>query len=170
VLCIVDSDLLVASAAVFIMLGLGLILVGVPNGTPVDGGDSEPVYSVDGSIVVAGTSDGAEIKGNSFTYTTTESPWSFSFIGPNSDLAWTGAEDVDVSIKMIDQETGEVVDRYRETIDELPATEQETVDFGFNRKPAGSYRMVFDINFECTFITYGCNNVDSFETVVEVPK
>lgn len=153
------------------MLGLALLLVGGTGGTPIDGGDDgEPVYSVDGSIVVAGTSDGAQIEGNSFTYSTTESRWGFSFLGPNSDLAWTGAEDVDVSIEMIDQESGEVVDRYRETIDELPATEEQTVDFGFDQKPAGSYRMVFDINFECTFITYGCDNVDSFETVVEVPK
>jgi len=169
---LVDNDILLFTASLAVLIGLGFALVGVPvdGANPIIGGNNgEPVYNLDGSIIIAGTSDGAEIKSNSFQYDTSESAFQFSVVGPGSDLAWTGAENVDVDIEMIDTESGDVVDRYRTTIDELPATEQETVDFEFNRKPAGEYRMVFDINFECTFITYGCNNVDSFETVVEVP-
>jgi len=131
--------------------------------------NDNPKYNLNGNVVISGTSDGAEIRGNSFDYTTTKSTFGFSFLGPNTNLAFTGAEDVDVNIVMKDSEDN-IVDRYTETIQELPATDEQTVDFSFPRKEAGEYTLEFDINFECTFITYGCDNVDSFETTVEVPK
>lgn len=151
-----------------VILGLSTVVLGVDTPNVINDKD-DPKYNLDGSIVLAGTSDGAEIRGNSFDYTTLESTFGFNFLGPNTDLAFTGAEDVDVSIVMKNSQ-GEVVDRYTETIEELPATQEETVDFSFPRKEPGKYTLEFNINFECTFITYGCDNVDSFKTSVEVPR
>lgn len=120
--------------------------------------------------MVTGTSSGAAIKGNSFNYRTSESLLSLNVLGPSSDLAFTGAENVDVTIKLRDKETNQVVDRTETEIKELPATSEETVDFKFSRVPVGDYEMIFDIDFECTFLTIGCENQDSYTADVLVPK
>jgi len=164
----VDTDIILFSAIVLLTLGISSIALGaeLPGGV---GDGSEAKYNVEGSIVLDGTTDGAQIIGSSFTYDTPQSAFGLSFLGPSSDLSFTGAENVDVSILLRNSE-GTVVDRTTKTIEELPATEQERVDFRFPRKPAGEYTIEFDANFECTIITYGCTNTDSFETVVEVPR
>lgn len=163
-----DSDILLFSAIVLLIVGGSSIAFGaeLPGGV---GDGSEAKYNVEGSITLEGTSDGAQILGNSFSYDTPQSALGLSFVGPNSDLSFTGAENVDVSILMRNSD-GQVVDRTTKTIEELPVTDQETVDFRFPRKPSGDYTLEFDANFECTLITYGCTNTDSFETSVEVPR
>ena len=145
----------------------GMVLgVEAPDIAP---GDSEPKYNIDGSFVVAGTTDGAEIQSSSFDYDTTESRFGFSFIGPDSSLAFGGADNVDVNMRLINDE-GVTFDRYSTNIGDIDTTGQKTVDFEFSRKPAGSYTLEADLQFECTAITYQCDNVDNFSTGLEVPR
>lgn len=149
--------------------------MGVPSpGTGNDiipgGDDSPPKYTVKGSMVIEGTTGGAAFKPSSFNYETKESLLSFSFVGPSPDLSFTGAENVDVRMTLVDKKSGTVVGRQRHSIDELPAKSEEAVDFKFSRVPQGDYRLEFDTNFECTFLTYDCENQDSYTADVLVPR
>lgn len=156
----ITAFILLSAAAVTLILGLG----SENKSNPISG---EPTYTIDGQIVIAGSGEGATIKDKTFQYQTPESILSLSILQPNS-LSFTGAENLDAEITLI--KNGQVIDRYTETIDELPLGEEQTIDFKFGRKPAGTYTVQTNINFECTLITLNCQNSDSFQRQITVPK
>ena len=161
------SDILIM-AGFFVLAGAVITLIlslgGGDTNNPISG---QPTYTIDGQVVLAGSGDGATIKEDTFQDQTRESILSLSVLGPES-LSFTGAENLDAQIKLI--KNGQIVDRYTETIQELPLGEEQTLDFKFGRKPAGTYTVQTNINFECTLITLSCKNSDSFETQITVPK
>lgn len=131
--------------------------------------NNEPSFNIEGSMILSGTGSGAEIKDGTFDYDTRETTFSLSFIQPDSsDLSFTGAENLDVEVKLV--KDGRVIDRYSENIEKLPLGEEQTIDFNFGKKPAGVYKLNAGISFECTFVTLNCQNSDSISTQIDVPK
>lgn len=162
------SDIITISAFSLIAIAAVLFILGLGNGDNTNPISGEPTYTVDGEFIITGNSEGANIKQDTFQYTTRESLTSFSFISPDSNFAFTGAENLDVTVKLVQK--GRIVDRYTENIEKLPLGEEDTIDFKFGRKPAGTYTVEGTIDFECTLITYGCTNSDSFQQQITVPK
>jgi hypothetical protein len=163
-------------------LGLGIFLVftgvalavsGVdtPGTNPIDfGGNQEPRYDLTAEVKLTSSNEGAEFIDDSFNYETEESGFLGKFIGPSSNLALTGAEDVEVTYKLRRQDGVVVARKTDRNIGNINVFQTKDLTFEAGNLVAGTYDLEIVAEYECASLTTGCDNTDSVTEEVVIPK
>lgn len=135
------------------------------------GTEVEEKYDVSTSIRVEATDVNAVLNEGSFEYETSPaSPWSLSLIGFDRDLAFGGANDVELGFQLENSDGVTVADG-SQYIGELGIIQSETVEFGVDNRPTGDYTVKYELSYKPDFgVDEGVEQVKTLEKEIRVPR
>lgn len=130
-----------------------------------------PKYDVSTSIVVQATDVNAKLNEGSFQYETEKTcAYCLSVIGFDRDLAFGGANDVELNFQMVNSDDQLVADGSK-YIGELGVMQTETVEFDVDNRPTGDYTVKYELVYTPDFgVSEGVEQVKTLEKNIRVPK
>lgn len=153
--------------------GISLCDIPVVSQFPSDcGTEVAEKYDLDTEITVQATDANAVFNEQSFEYTTTKSTSfdGFSFLGPQSNLAFGGANDVTLDFQLFNS-NDELVADGNKYIGELGFLQRESVSFTADNLPTGDYTVRYGLSYTQDLGFWeGADYDKTLEKNIRVPK
>jgi len=124
-------------------------------------------YDVTTEISVAALDQTAFLSEQSFDYQTTKSGFSLSILGPNQNLAFGGAKNVEVNFNLKNSD-GQIVADGNKYVGEIGILQQEKVFFNVKNQPQGVYTAEYELVYDPGF--GGATQTETLEKQIRVPK